>query len=209
MKKELTCRLLLLAAVATVAAGCVAKPGNEPTEVADVQSATPPAELTDDVRRAETWGRTIYDNYRVERPPESDAVRTAIETTRASVRDDCAPDYRTVVVAPAGAPSDRIFLYYIGEVPDSQGMMLGRHYRIETSIDGKGIMLGEPSMANCLILPPTTDTTAQALITHTVPQTPDEFDVFLSLRYNRPLLVATAAGSWRVENGKITYLGRR
>lgn len=208
MTKTLAYGLLLLAAFGGLLAGCANKSGTATTQSANVQPTAPPADLAGEVRHAEIWGGAIYESYKADRPPGSDAIKTAIDTTRASVRDDCAPDYRTVVVAPAGAANDRIFLYHIGVVPESQGMMLGRHYRIETNIDGKGIMLGEPSMADCLILPPATDTTTQAFVTHTQARTPNEFDVFLSLRYGRPLLVGTDAGSWRVENGKIAYLGR-
>lgn len=208
MTRDLARHLLLLAALGATLAGCAAKSGIGTPVATAAQPTTLPADLAAEVRRAEAWGAAIFDGYRTDKPPEADAAKTAIETARASVRDDCAPGYRTVVVSPSGAPADRIFLYHIGEVPESQGMMLGRHYRIETNLDGKGIMLGEPSMADCLILPPATDTTTQVFVTHTQMRTPNEFDVFLSLRYNRPLLVATDAGSWRVENGRITYLGR-
>lgn len=206
MTKESKCRLLLMAALAAAVAGCVAKSKN--TTPAPTTVAPPPPDFAADVRRAELWGSALYDSYRSEKPPESATGATAIQTTRASVKDDCAPTYRTIVVSPPGAPTDRIFLYHIGEVPPAQGMMLGRHYRIETSTDGKGILLGEPSMPTCLILPPAADATAEAHLTHTQSRAPDEFDVFLSLRYGRALLVATDAGSWRVENGKITFLGR-
>lgn len=207
MPRQMTGRLLLIAMLGAAAAGCAAKSGTTPESAAAGGTAMP-ADLAADVRHAEVWGSALYDSYQANQAPESDAVKTAIETARASVRDDCAPDYRTVAVSPPGAPTDRIFLYHIGEVPDSQGIMLGRHYRIETSIDGKGIMLGEPSSPNCTILPPSTDATAPSPIAHAQSRTPDEFDVFLSLRYKRPLRVTTDSGSWRVENGKITFLGR-
>lgn len=208
MPKDLTRRLLLMAVLGVAVGGCAAKSGTATSGSTTTAGAALPGELAADVQRAELWGRTLYDTYRSDKQADVAAIKTAIETTRKSVKDDCAPNYHTVAVNPPGAPTDRIFLYHIGEVPPSEGMMIGRHYRIETSADGKGILLGEPSMPTCLILPPAADATSEVLLTHTQSRTPDEFDVFLSLRYGRALLVATDSGSWRVDGGKITFLGR-
>jgi hypothetical protein len=87
-------------------------------------------------------------------------------------------------------------------------MMLGRHYRIETGLDGKGVFVGEPSTSDCLILPPAADEAAPAAVTHTLSPAPNEFHVFFTLRYKRALQVTTEGGTWLVEDDGITYRGR-
>src|SRR5919108_6617997 len=114
-----------------------------------------PADLQPAVSDAELWGKAIYERFVSATPAdETPAVKTAIETVRQSVNDDCAGSYRAIAVMPPGTPNDRIVVYYIGEVPKSQGLLVGRHYRVETKPNGKGIMLGEPSTASCVVLPP-------------------------------------------------------
>ena len=168
-----------------------------------------PAELQGAVHDAELWGKAIYDRYVSTTPAgETPAMKTAIETVRQSVNDDCAGTYRAIAVMPPGASNDRIVVYYIGEIPKSQGLLLGRHYRVETKPNGKGIMLGEPSTASCIVLPPAaSNSTAPRLITHTLSSAPDEYHVFLSLLDGHTLEIVTDAGHWLVEQGNISYLG--
>jgi hypothetical protein len=196
-------------------AGCAAqqKGGSSPAPQAPEAKAraaiaTPP-DLQRAVGDAELWGKAIYDRYVSAAPAdETPAVATAIETVRQSVNDDCTSSYRAIAVMPPGAPNDRIVVYYIGEVPKSQGLMLGRHYRVETRPNGKGIMLGEPSTGSCVVLPPVPDSAAPRLITHTLSPAPNEYHVFLSLLDGRALEIVTDSGHWLVEQGRISYLGR-
>jgi len=108
---------------------------------------------------------------------------------------------------PPGAPNDRIVIYDIGEAPASQGIMLGRHYRVETTLDGKGVLLGEPSTTGCVVLPPAS-AAGPTTITHDLSPAPNEYHVFLSLMYGRSFEVVTEAGRWLVEHGTIRYVGR-
>ena len=199
----------------TAGAGCVAQQKDAqnpspqaPAAKAPVALAIPP-DLQRAVSDAELWGKAIYDRYVSTTPAdETPAVKTAIETVRQSVNDDCTSSYRAIAVMPLGAPNDRIVVYYIGEVPKSQGLMVGRHYRVETKPTGKGIMLGEPSTASCVVLPPTPNSTAPRLITHTLSPAPNEYHVFLSLLDGHALEIVTDAGHWLVDQGRISYLGQ-
>jgi hypothetical protein len=162
------------------------------------------------VRDAELWGKALYDRYTSNATSDSAAVQTALETVRKSVNDSCAASYRAVaVMPPPGAPNDRIVVYYIGEVPETQGLMVGRHYRVETNSNGKGVLLGEPSTSRCLIVPPPPPgSTAPRLLTHLLSPAPNEYHVFLSLLDARALEVVTETGHWLVDQGRISYLGR-
>jgi hypothetical protein len=168
-----------------------------------------PADLQNAVRDAELWGHALYERYVSTTTDSSPAVQTAIETVRKSVRDSCGGSYRAIAVMPPGAPNDRIVVYYIGEVPKSQGLMVGRHYRVETKPDGKGIMMGEPSTASCIVLPPAApDSAAVRLITQSLSPAPNEFHVFLSMLDGHGLQVVTESGHWLIEQGRISFLGK-
>lgn len=201
-------RFISLIALCAAGSACAAQQKAAQVEPKPAQPVAIPADLQEDVREAEQWGRALYERYNS--PPVEDRaeVRTAIETARESVKDTCAGTYRAVVVKPAGTPNDRIVVYYVGEIPKAQGLMVGRHYHIETTADGRGVLMGEPSTARCIILPPaTSDAAAMRLITHPLSPAPTEFHVFLSLIDGRGLEVVTEEGKWRVEQGRISYFG--
>jgi hypothetical protein len=173
------------------------------------QAVAMPADLQQAVQDAESWGHALYDSYTAPTAANDKAVERAIATVHQSVKDHCSGTYRAVAVMPPGAPKDRIVIYDIGEAPASQGIMLGRHYRVETTLDGKGVLLGEPSTTGCVILPPAAaNATAPSAITHDLSPAFNEYHVFLSLMYGRSLEIVTQAGHWLVEHGKIRYLGR-
>jgi hypothetical protein len=126
-----------------------------------------------------------------------------------AVKDHCSGTYRAVAVTAPGAPSDRIVIYDIGEAPAAEGIMVGRHYRVETTLDGRGVLLGEPSTTGCVILPPAAANAATpSIVQHDLSPAPNEYHVFLSLMYGRSFEIVTQSGHWLVEHGKVTYLGQ-
>jgi hypothetical protein len=202
-----------LAALSAAAAGCTMQQKARQAEPQAPQQqalvAAMPAELQTAVQDAELWGRALYEGYVTPKAANDKAVERAIATVHQSVKDRCSGTYRAVAVLPPSAPKDRIVIYDIGEVPASQGMMVGRHYRVETTLDGKGVLLGEPSTTGCVTLPPVTgNATSPSIITHDLSPAPNEYHVFLSLMFSRSLEVVTQAGHWLVEHGKISYIGR-
>ena len=87
---------------------------------------------------------------------------------------------------------------------NEQGIAAGRHFRIEkdgaVSASSRGcLVLQEPASASAGGTRP-----ARASLIHTLSDTPNEFHVFLSLRHDMPIYVATSAGMWKVEAGLIT-----
>jgi hypothetical protein len=203
---------IAIIALSATAAGCAmqqSKSQNTPTSQAPQQAAVMPPDLQVAVQNAELWGRSLYDSYTAPKLDNDKAVERAIATVHQSVKDHCSGTYRAVAVMPPSAPKDRIVIYDIGEIPASQGMMVGRHYRVETTLDGKGVLLGEPSTSGCVTLPPaTTGSAAPSTIADDLSPAPNEYHVFLSLMYGRSLEVVTQAGRWLVEHGKISYIGR-
>ncbi len=201
-----------LVALSTAAAGCTAQQKAQqaaPQAPQQQAVAAMPAELQAAVQDAELWGHALYDSYTAPKVENGKAIERAIETVHQSLKDHCSGTYRAVAVMPPSGPKDRIVIYDIGEVPASQGMMVGRHYRVETTPDGMGVLLGEPSTTGCVTLPPVTgNASAPSIITHDLSPAPNEYHVFLSLMYGRSLEVVTQAGHWLVEHGKISYIGR-
>ena len=201
-----------LVALSATAAGCtmLQKAQQAPAQAPPQhQAVAMPADLQQAVQDAELWGHALYDSYTAPTTANDKAVERAIATVHQSVKDHCSGTYRAVAVMPPGAPKDRIVIYDIGEAPAAQGIMLGRHYRVETTLDGKGVLLGEPSTTGCVILPPAAaNATAPSAIAHDLSPAPNEYHVFLSLMYGRSLEIVTQAGHWLVEHGKISYLGR-
>ncbi len=199
-----------LVALSAVAAGCTAQQkAQQAKPQAPQQVAAIPPDLQTAVQDAELWGHALYDSYTAPKVENGKAVERAIETVHQSLKDHCSGTYRAVAVMPPSAPKDRIVIYDIGEVPASEGLMVGRHYRVETTPDGRGVLLGEPSTTGCVTLPPVTgNATAPSIITHDLSPAPNEYHVFLSLMYGRSLEVVTQAGHWLVEHGKISYIGR-
>jgi len=203
---------IAIIALSATAAGCAmqqSKSQNTPTSQAPQQAAVMPPDLQVAVQNAELWGRALYDSYTAPKLDNDKAVERAIATVHQSVKDHCSGTYRAVAVMPPSAPKDRIVIYDIGEIPAPQGMMVGRHYRVETTLDGKGVLLGEPSTSGCVTVPPAaTGSAAPSTIADDLSPTPNEYHVFLSLMYGRNLEVVTQAGRWLVEHGKISYIGR-
>jgi len=203
--------MTIIALSATVA-GCAMQQAKSPdasTPQAPQQAAVMPPDLQPAVRDAELWGHALYDSYAAPMVENDKAVERAIATVHQSVKDHCSGTYRAVAVMPPSAPKDRIVIYDIGEVPASQGIMVGRHYRVETTLDGKGVLLGEPSTTGCVTLPPAAaNAAAPSTIADDLSPAPNEYHVFLSLMYGRSLEVVTQAGHWLVEHGKISYIGR-
>lgn len=157
---------------------------------------------------AEAWGRAVFDAYKATTKVSNLATDSALSTAANAATDKCKGKYRAVVVAPPGMPADRIAVYYIGTVPKEQGLMIGRHYRVDVSGDGKTALSVAPSTTTCLVLPPQPSGNEKTitLIKHSLTPAPSEFHVFLSLLSREPLFVGTKSGVWQVKDGKIQPL---
>src|SRR5215468_5885605 len=163
------CAIGLVALTVTTAGCATGQKRQQPVSapLAPQQAVLMPADLQAAVQSAELWGHALYESYTAPKAANDKAVERAIETVRQSVKDHCSGTYRAVAVMPPGAPADRIVIYDIGEAPGGQGIMLGRNYRVETTLDGKGVLLGEPSTTNCVTLPAAAaNAAAPSVITH-------------------------------------------
>jgi hypothetical protein len=184
------------------------------THGSGASASQPVFDAADDLQKAqiawaETWGRAVFDAYRATSKVSNLAMDSALSTAANAITDKCGHvRYRAVVAAPPGMPADRIAVYYIGSVPREQGLMIGRHYRVEVSGDGKIALSVAPSSKTCLIIPPPEPGKEKVgtVVTHLLTPAPSEFHVFLNLLTQEPLYVGTKTGIWQVKNGKIELL---
>jgi hypothetical protein len=109
-------------------------------------------------------------------------------------------------------PAGKGFLVYVLSSTDEPNkMVVGGHYRVTVSADGKKAEVIDALSRSLLILPvnppdvPEGSKTVAAYMTHIVSATPVETHVFVSLLHRQTFYVATSETDiWKVENGTIT-----
>ena len=177
--------------------------------IASPQTPALPAELTAEVQQAERDGRRIFEAAESSRQAEAWAIR-AIATAEAAPVERCATPYRALAVAAAaGEGGPRVYL--LSSLPPDQGLVVGRHFRIDLHPEGDRVAAIARSTNSCFVSPPPETnpgrTPVGMYMTHLLTPTPTEFHVFLSLIVDKPLYVGTQAGSrridWVVERGTI------
>jgi uncharacterized protein YegJ (DUF2314 family) len=124
----------------------------------------------------------------------------------------------TLVLPPSrDTREDAILVYLIAGTKKPDVAVLGRHFRVIVSHDGRSVMHFEPLSKAILELPlgptggdlPAGARPVSLAVTHLVSDTPLETHVFASLRYGVAIIVATPTATWRVDRDKIEYLGAR
>jgi hypothetical protein len=157
---------------------------------------------------AEKWGRSLFDAYKEIGKVSDITMDRALATATSAVTDKCDVRYRALLVIPQGISTDRLAVYYIGTPQNGAEVMIGRHYRVIVSGDGKTAESVSPSTTDCTFVAP--DVVGQGVsgVLTTEPDIPAPTDihVFLSLVTGQTLFVGTRAGYWRVNEGRIDLL---
>jgi hypothetical protein len=111
-------------------------------------------------------------------------------------------------------PTGKGFLVYVlSSTTKPDEMVVGGHYRITVSADGKKAEAVDALSRSLLIISknpsnlPKGSEPVAAFMSHIVSSTPVETHVFVSLLHHRPLFVSTSEKDiWQVENGTITKM---
>jgi hypothetical protein len=142
---------------------------------------------------AEALGRAMFESE--EHPGTFDPAD--IEAAARRVSGWCEFSYKAILVTHSGAR----LVYFIAQPRPGESVVLGRHFRV-------GPTTAEPSTRVCLALtPPGSGKEPVAIATsHLLSATPNEFHVYLSLRYRQPVYVVINREMWLVEDGKIRKL---
>ncbi|HSI15031.1 MAG TPA: hypothetical protein VK961_23465 [Chthoniobacter sp.] len=109
-------------------------------------------------------------------------------------------------------PAGKGFLVYVlASTDEPNKMVVGGHYRVTVSADGRKAEAVDALSRSLLILPinspdvPKGAETVAAFMSHVVSPTPVETHVFVSLLHRKTFFVATSPTDiWKVENGTIT-----
>ncbi len=113
------------------------------------------------------------------------------------------------VVLPAEVVGHKGLLVYLLQAPAERELVMGIHRRVLVSDDGRRVLADQPLSKSELRIPLEADgeKIAAAWSTHAQSDTPTEIHVMLSRQHDRPLFIATRRGAWRVEAGRIHFLG--
>lgn len=124
----------------------------------------------------------------------------------------CSDEYNTVVLPRAGEPG--WLAYALAATSDPNLILVGGHYRVTTSADGRTVLDRRAFTKDCMVLEkpqpsdPRIDFVAYT-VRSALDKTPTEIHVMLSLLYGQPLCVVTSDRRlWYIEGGKIRLLRR-
>jgi len=146
-----------------------------------------PDGLESEVTQAMDIGAKLYHTYL-----QGPCTDSAIVKQKDKISDLCDFQYSVYIV-----DSDT---YFIAESSSTDIIVFGKHYKV--SSDG----IASSSTKTCFSIPIPKNSGA-AVVTHLLSDTPSEFHVFLSLKYKTIIYVGTQKGAWKVDQGKITFIG--
>jgi hypothetical protein len=106
-----------------------------------------------------------------------------------------------------GAAGPTRVLYLLASHPTEPMVVSGIHYRLGIAADGASFDTIEPSTNACTAVKGTSSSVY--VFSHVRDCAPNEFHVYLSMRHDKPLLVATSVGRWWVDQGRIQLVSTR
>jgi hypothetical protein len=146
------------------------------------------------------------------KPPAaaSDGERLLIrarQTAIAALREIVQP-INPVVLPRQAIGQEGVLVYLLAGTKRPRVAVLGKHYRVLVSADGRSVTRFEPlSKAVIEMEAEPGDTPVQINVSHILHDYPLETHVFASLLYRVPVGVVTARGLWIVDGAKIFFLG--
>lgn len=155
-----------------------------------------------ELREAERHGLILFNA--MQSPDASDAPNSKEQDLldMASEQLLCEGNYSVVRVDDTGDNLEHIYL--ILQPPKSEGIQMGRHVRFDFALGTNDIKDIVTSSKSCLMIPVGDKDAEAAFVTHLLSDTRSEFHVYLSLYHQKPIYVGTDAGTWKVDDGKIS-----
>jgi len=121
----------------------------------------------------------------------------------------CSDRYNTVVLP--DVDGDGFLVYALAATTEPGKVMIGGHYRLTVSANGREIEQTDRLFNSCLSLEREKDQDGEIaahVTSHVISPTPLEIHVFLNLMHGRPIYVVTTDGIiWKVYQGAITKEG--
>ena len=151
---------------------------------------------------------------RVKNPRLSEAELAQLrarQLARRQVSQPCAQQYNTVAL-PDGS-SGNLLIYALAATDDPNLVLIGGHYRITVSGDGRSVRLVEKLSKSCLALKknevPRGGKLSALLATHVVSESVWRRTSYLSLLHKQLLYIRTKKGMWKVDAGEFTLVEQR
>jgi len=189
----------------------IAAPGEARADGAAAKAHTP-LEMTKLQKKkatfSEKWGRALFGEYEKVGKVSNMIMDRALATATSAVTDRCDVRYRALLVIPPRISTDRLAVYYIGDIQNPEGIMIGRHYRVIVSGDGRTAQSVTPSTKECTFVLPQDigDGVSGIVLSDPDAVVPSDIQVFLSLVIGETILVDTNTERWRVRKGRIDLL---
>jgi hypothetical protein len=142
------------------------------------------------------------------RPADGRVSEAALAQLRArrlameQVRDECSQRYNTIALQ--RGPDANFLVYAMAATSDPSQIVVGGHYRVTVTPDGRKVVKTEKLFRSCLNLPAANNAGAIPWLTHVVSARPLETHVFMSLAYGRPFYVRAGTSAWKVDKGLLT-----
>jgi tetratricopeptide (TPR) repeat protein len=127
----------------------------------------------------------------------------------------CSKSYNPVILPGEMEDFDGWLVYLLAATAECDKMVVGGHFRVHVSRDGKKVWKVEPLSKSCLTVDlaelKRKEDVVYVGVTQLITDTPIETHVFLSLLHKTPFLktpfrVKTKAGVWQVSNGLVRFL---
>jgi len=149
----------------------------------------------------------------LQRPADGRVSEAALAQLRArrlaveQVHEECSERYNTIVLQ--RGPDANFLVYALAATSDPAQIVIGGHYRVTITPDGRKVVKSEKLYRACLNLPAKNDNGAVPYLTHLVSARPLETHAYMSLLYQRPFYVGVGKSVWKVENGKVALSEER
>lgn len=152
-------------------------------------------------------------------PPQTpnDEQRLLIKARHTAIRAqrEVLQPMNPIVLPRALTGAAGILVYLIAGTQRPDVAVLGKHYRVLVSADGRDVVSFEPLSKTVIELPlpeangPSSATPAGVVVTHVLGPAPIETHVFASLLYRVPVYVGTSRGDWKVDGESVELLRPR
>lgn len=136
------------------------------------------------------------------------ASYNAREVAIQQLDERCTAQYNSVVLPGALMGKSGWLVYLLAATTTPDEVVVGGHFRILVSSDGKRVLEKTKLSSTCLTLPPPANGEKQvgAVVSHVISPYPIETHAFLSLLHQNPIYILTEKGLWKAWDGQITFL---
>lgn len=140
-------------------------------------------------------------------PEEAAGARRAFESASKTEFPRAPGPYNAVTLPGKLVGEPGWIVYFLSAPMKVDEVVAGGHVRVSIGADGTTVREVMPLSRSALRLPMPPPNSVGIVLSHVVSDTPAETHVFLSLAHRKPIFLATRTGMWKVEDGRVAYMG--